>query len=172
MTDKVKKVINNQIKEEFYAAYLYLAMAGRLEIMNLKGMANWMYVQAKEEMDHAMGFQRFLLERGEEPKLAAIEEPKLAGIKSAADIFAAALKHEQKVTGLIGKIYEAAKADKDYAAESFVKWYIDEQVEEEDSATEALEKIKLAGSNGAALLMLDQEMAGRTYSTSGPYAKE
>ena len=170
MTDKVKKILNNQIKEEFYAAYLYLALAGRLESMNLKGMANWMYVQAKEELDHAMGFQRFLLERGEEPKLGAIEEPKLAGIKTPADMFAAALKHEEKVTGLINKIYEAAKADKDYAVESFIKWYIDEQVEEEASATEALERIKLAG-DSAAILMLDKEMGARAYVPSGPYAK-
>ena len=172
MTANAKKIVNAQIKEELYSAYVYLALAARLEASNLKGMANWMQVQAKEEVDHAMGFYRFLLDRGVEPELEAINKPDISSINGPADSFALALRHEQHVTALISKILEAAREEGDYALESFVKWYIDEQVEEEASATEALEKIKLADGNGAALLMLDAQFASRSYKPSGPYAKE
>lgn len=172
MTDNVKKILNEQIKEELYSSYIYLALAGHLESANLKGMANWMYVQAKEEVDHAMGFYRFLLDRGVEPELEAIGKPDISLVKNPADTFALALKHEQHISSLINKILEVAREEKDYALESFVKWYIDEQVEEEASAFEALEKVNLAAGNGPALLMLDGQFAGRSYKPSGPQAKE
>lgn len=171
MTDKVKNILNQQIMEELHSAYLYLALAARLESLNFKGLANWMTVQAKEEEDHALGFFRFLLERGAEPALLPIAAPDISSIKTIADIFAAGLKHEQHVTALINKIHETALTEKDYALESFNRWYIDEQVEEEASATEILEKVKLIGDNGPALYALDKELAQRAYTPSGPYAK-
>jgi len=170
MTTKIKTIINNQIREELYSAYLYLALAARLEKWNLKGAANWMQIQAKEENDHAMGFFRFLLERGEEPELLAIDQPKLDKIANIVDVFQAGLEHERHITALIDRILEAARAEKDYALESFIKWYIDEQVEEEANATEIIDKLKLIGENGAALYMLNQELGTRVYLPSGPYA--
>lgn len=172
MNKKVKEILDKQIMAEFHSAYLYLALAARLESWNFKGLANWMTVQAKEEEDHAMGFFRFLQERGEEPNLLAIDSPDVSAIKTPADAFAAGLKHEQHVTALINNIYEVAQAEKDYALESFIRWYIDEQVEEEASATEMLEKVKLIGDHGPALYALDKELLGRAYHSSGPYAKE
>ena len=172
MNTKVKEILDKQIMEELHSAYLYLALAARLESQNFKGLANWMTVQAKEEEDHAMGFFRFLQERGEEPNLLPIAAPDISSIKTPADAFAAGLKHEQHVTALINNIYEVATAEKDYALESFIRWYIDEQVEEEASATEILDKVKLIGDNGPALFMLDKELAARSYTPSGPYAKE
>lgn len=171
MTSNVKQILNAQIKEELYSSYIYLALAARLDSSNLKGMANWMSVQAKEEVDHAMGFYRFLLDRGVEPELEAIAKPDISKVKNPADSFALALKHEQHISALINKILEVAREEKDYALESFVKWYIDEQVEEEASAFEALEKLNLAAGNAPALLMLDAQFAGRSYKPSGPYAK-
>lgn len=170
MSDNTKKIVNTQIREELYSAYIYLALAGRLESLNFKGMANWMTVQAKEEMDHAMGFFRFLLERGIEPQLEAINQPDISSVKTPADAFLAALTHEQHISALIHQILETARAEKDYPLESFVKWYVDEQVEEEASATEALQKMKLAGTDGPSLLLLDSQMAARSYKPSGPYA--
>jgi len=172
MTDKVRNILNTQIQEELYSAYLYLALAGYLESTNLKGMANWMYVQVKEEVDHAMGLHRFLLERGATPELEVIGKPDISLIKNPADVFAAALKHEQHITDLINKILEVAREEKDYALESFIKWYIDEQVEEEESAFEALEKVNLAAGNGPALLILDEQFASRIYTPGGPYASK
>lgn len=163
MTEKIKNILNEQIMEEMYSANLYLALAGRLESWNLKGMANWMHIQAREENNHALGFFFFLLERGEEPIISALAQPNLSDINDAAAVFAAALKHEKHVTARINAIYELAQAEKDYALESFVRWYIDEQVEEESSANEISEKVKLIGTQGPALYMLDQELAARTY---------
>lgn len=170
MTEKIKQILDQQIKEEFYSAYLYLALAGRLEKWNLKGAANWMKIQAMEERDHALGFFRFLAERGEEPELLALDKPEIANIKDIGAVFAAGLNHEHHITALIYKILEAAREDKDYALESFIKWYIDEQMEEEANATEIIEKIKLTGTSGPSLYLLDQELAARTYLASGPYA--
>lgn len=170
MTENIKNIINVQIQEEYYSAYLYLALAARLESLNLKGAANWMYIQMKEENDHALGFFRFLVERSEEPKLMVLAEPEISKIKTIGDVFAAGLEHEKHITALIHKIYEVARDEKDYALESFVKWYIDEQVEEEANAVEIIEKIKLIGDNGSALYLLDQELGARVYVPSGPYA--
>jgi len=170
MTAKIKKILNDQIREELYSAYLYLALAGHLDGRNLKGIANWMYIQAKEEMDHALGFFRFLLERGEEPVLQALAQPKLGELKSVKSVFAAGLKHERHISELINKIQDAARVEKDHALESFVKWYIDEQVEEEANAMEIIGKLEMVGSDGPSLYMLDQELGARTYLPSGPYA--
>ncbi len=169
MTQKVIDVINNQIKEEFYSSYLYLALSAQLEAWNFKGAANWMLIQAKEEVDHAMGFFKFLTERGVAVKLEAIKKPE-ANVKNIQEVFEAGLKHEKFVTSLIGNIYEVAQAEKDYALISFIKWYIDEQVEEEANATEMIDKIKLIGSDGSALYLVDKDLAARVYVPSGPYA--
>ena len=163
MTDKIKQILNEQIREEMYSSNLYLALAGRLEDWNLKGMSNWMHIQAKEEHNHALGFFYFLLNREVEPIIPAIAAADLSGIKKASDVFTAALKHEQHISACIHAIYEAAKAEKDYALESFIKWYIDEQVEEEANATEILGRLELIGDAGSSLYLLDQELASRSF---------
>ncbi len=168
--NKTFDIVNRQIGEEFYSAYVYLALAGRLESWGLKGAANWMKVQAREEEDHAMGFFRFLLERGEEPVLPAISQPDVSKVKNVLDAFLAGLSHEKHITGTIHAIYEAARENKDYALESFIKWYIDEQVEEEANANEIIDRLKLVGSDGPSLYLLDQELGARLYTPSGPYA--
>lgn len=170
MTDKIKDIINKQINEEFYSAYLYLAFAGFFEKKGLKGAANWMNIQAKEEIDHATGFFRFLTDRNEEPVLEAIAKPNLSGLKTIKDIFNASLKHEQHITERISNIHQLAKEEKDSALESFIKWYVDEQVEEEANAIEILDKLNLAGNEGSVIYMIDQELKARTYIPSGPYA--
>lgn len=170
MTAKIKKILNEQIREEFYSSYLYLALAGYLDSKNLKGAANWMYIQAKEEVDHAMGFFRYLLDREEEPELQAIAQPKIGEIKNVEAVFAAGLKHERHISACISKIYEAARAEKDYTLESFIKWYIDEQMEEEVNAMDIIGKLKMVGSDKASLYLLDQELAARVYTPGGPYA--
>jgi len=170
MTDKIKNILNDQINEEFYSAYLYLDFSIKLERRGFKGAANWMRVQAREENDHALGFVRFLLDRGEAPQLKAVKEPETVKLNTLLDFVSAGLKHEQHITARIAKIYELAGEEKDYALESFIKWYIDEQVEEEANATEIIDKINLIGKDSSALYLLDQELMARTYTPSGPYA--
>ncbi|PIR95629.1 ferritin [Candidatus Falkowbacteria bacterium CG10_big_fil_rev_8_21_14_0_10_37_18] len=170
MTAKIKKILNEQIREEFYSSYLYLAFSGYLNNNNLKGAANWMHIQAQEEVDHAIGLFRFLLDREEEPELQVIDKPKMEDIKDIEAVFAASLKHERHISECINKIYEAAREEKDYALESFIKWYIDEQVEEEANAMDIIGKLKMVGADKASLYLLDQELAARVYVPSGPYA--
>jgi ferritin len=156
----VEKAINDQINAELYSAYLYLSMAAYFEGRNMKGFAKWMQVQTKEEVGHAMKFYAFVFERGGKVTLKAVEQPQ-TDWKSPLALFEQVYEHEQKVTSLINKLVEAARADNDVATENFLMWYIDEQVEEEAHAYEAVQKLKMVGDVPQALYMLDKEMGAR-----------
>lgn len=162
MNKKMETAINKQINAEMYSAYLYLAMATYFEAEGMEGFANWMKIQAQEEMLHAMKFYNYVFERGGAVELDAIEKPE-SSYKSPLDVFEKVLEHEKHVTSLINGLYELALEEKDYASQSMLKWFIDEQVEEEDSAAKIVDKVKMAGDKGPGLFMLDKEMAGRTF---------
>ena len=157
---KMQEAINRQIKEEMYSAYLYLAMSAYFESQNLKGFGHWVRIQAKEEMGHAMRFYDYVVERLGRVTLGAIEQP-TSEWKGATEVFEQVLSHEQKVTGLINNLMEQAIAEKDYASQSMLKWFIDEQVEEEASADEILQKLKIIKESPGALLMLDKQLGKR-----------
>jgi len=154
--------MNKQINEELYSGYLYLAIAADLEDKNLPGFANWMRVQAKEEQFHAMKFFDHLNERGGRVKLYKIEEPRFEW-DSALAAFEAAYEHEQHVTGRINHMMDVAIRESDYATQSLLRWYVDEQVEEEDTALAYVEKLRMIGDHKGLLLQLDREMAARTF---------
>lgn len=160
ISKKMEAALNGQINAELYSWYLYQAMAANFEALNLRGMAQWMSVQAREEMGHAMKIYGFLIERGGRAKLAAIDAPpqKWAAPLTA---FADAYEHEQKVTALIHDLVTAARAEKDYASEVFLQWFVNEQVEEEANASAIVEKLKLAGDHTGALMMIDRELGAR-----------
>jgi ferritin len=158
ITKVVQEAINTQIQKETYSAYLYLAMAADCEAKNLKGFATWLRVQYQEETNHAMKLYDYLLERGGSVSLQAIEAPP-AEFGTALKMFEAILEHEQFITASINKLYEVAIANKDYATQVFLQWFISEQVEEEASASEVLEKIRMTGDR--ALLYLDKELGKR-----------
>jgi ferritin len=157
---KIEKAINEQINAELYSSYLYLGMAAYFDGINLSGFAHWMKAQAKEEISHAMKFYDFIYARGGKVELGAIEKPS-SDFSGALDIAERTLAHEQKVTGMINKLYELALGERDYAFQSLLKWFIDEQVEEEESATKLIERVKLVGEKGPNLLMLDKELGAR-----------
>ena len=138
---KVLQEMNNQIMHELYSAYLYLSMSAHFDANNLTGFAHWMRIQAGEEQEHAMKFYDFIYDRGGKVTLQAIDQPPTE-FKSPKDIFAAALEHEKKVTARIDLIYDLAVQDNDHASQSFLKWFVDEQVEEEKNATQILEMLK------------------------------
>jgi ferritin len=163
MSKKLYEVLNDQIKYELDSAYIYLSMAANCEAKNLNGFANWFKHQSQEEVNHAMKIYQFLLDRGEEVKLKQIDQPP-NNYKSPVAIFEAALKHEQKVTGLINRCYETAVAEKDYPAQIMLHWFIEEQVEEEQQASEIVEQLKMAGDSSAALLMVDRQFGARANS--------
>ncbi|NIP81332.1 MAG: ferritin [Gemmatimonadetes bacterium] len=166
MDQQVKELINDQIAHEFYAAYLYLAMAAHFEAKNYEGFAQWMRMQAKEEEAHAMKLFDYLVERGAQIELKQIDKPPVE-FGTPVEAFRAALEHEQKVTGLINKIYEAAVEAKDYPTQIMLQWFIEEQVEEEDTTGTAVERLEMAGDNNAALMFLDAEFGKRSTAAHG-----
>lgn len=166
MKISIQKAINKQIKEEIYSSYLYLAMAGYVKNKGLDGFSNWFVVQSKEEMDHAMGFFNFLLDRNGKVDLFAVSKPPSV-FGSYQNLFKEVLKHEEFITKKIGELYELAAKEKDYVFKSFVKWYLDEQVEEEATARAYIDKLKIA-KDSSALLMIDQELGQRVYTSLSP----
>jgi ferritin len=167
MKKNVLEVLNNQIKEELYSAYLYLSMSSFADNAGYKGFANWLYIQSKEEIDHAMGFYSFVQERNSRVSLEAIKQPP-TDFEGPKDLVNKSLAHEKYVTGTINNIFSIARQENDYALESFIKWYIDEQVEEEATLHTLLDKMKMAGDQGTALFLLDNELAQRTYTPVSP----
>ena len=160
MKGAVRDAIAEQIKHEFYSAYLYLSMAGSFEVATLSGFAHWMRKQSEEEREHAMKFFDFLLDRGEHVQLQAIDQPPYT-FRSPLDTFEQALEHEREITSHIHRLYELSVQEKDYPAQVLLNWFVAEQVEEEKSATEIVERLRMAGENGVALILLDKEMGER-----------
>lgn len=159
---KIQDTLNTQINAEIYSAYLYLSMSAYFESVNLKGFANWMRVQAQEELAHAMKFYNYVNERGGRVILRMIEGPP-AEWNSPVAAFEHTYRHEQKVTSMINNLTNMAIEEKDHATHSFLQWFINEQVEEEASADEILQKLKLLENVPAGLFMLDRELASRVF---------
>ncbi len=163
MIDKeIEEAINRQINEELYSSYLYLSMSAYFENMGLRGFANWMFVQFQEEKDHAMKFYRYLIERGGRVKLYAIDEPPHEW-NSPLHAFEETLKHEKHITECINNLVDLAEKKKDRATFNLLQWYVDEQVEEEANDEEIIQMLNMIGDKGQGLLMLDRELASRTY---------
>jgi ferritin len=158
--------MNEQIKHELYSAYLYLSMAAQSEAMNLPGFAHWMRLQAQEEVGHAMRFYDFIYDRGGRVVLQAIDQPP-SEFASPLAMFEQTLEHERKVTARINHIYSLAVQEKDFASQSFLNWFVDEQVEEEKNASLILETLKMIGEKGHALVMLDRELGKREAEDEG-----
>lgn len=152
--------INEQINVEFFSAYMYLAMSADCADRNLTGFAHWLRAQAEEEVDHAMRFFNFLLERGARVELQEIEGPP-SSFGSPLEIMQKSLEHERFVTARINELYATALEEKDYPAQVLLQWFVTEQVEEEASIDEIVERMKLFGEEGSALLMLDTQLGAR-----------
>jgi ferritin len=160
LSKKLENAINKQINAELWSAYLYLSMSAYFESINLGGFANWMRVQAQEEIDHAMRFYNHIIERRGRVIVSAIAATPTIW-KSPLHAFDEAFKHEQKVTGMIENLANIAAAEKDYAGISMLKWFHDEQVEEELQTDTIVQKLKLIGTNTGGLFMLDHELTQR-----------
>lgn len=160
LSKTMQEAINEQINAEMYSGYMYLSMAAYCDDANLPGFANWMRAQAKEELEHAMKFYDYVNERGGRVVLKAIEQPPTE-FDSPLAVFEETYKHEQKVTGLIHKLYAQAVEEKDYASQTFLQWYIDEQVEEEDNASSILEQLKMVADSKMGLFTIDRQLAQR-----------
>jgi ferritin len=162
LDDKMQEALNFQLNRELYSAYLYLAMGAYFEDQDFPGFGNWMRVQAQEELAHAMKFYDYIVQRGGRVLLADIEAPD-AHWESPQAAFEQVYEHEQMVTGLINSLVDLALEISDHATNNFLQWYVAEQVEEEESASGVLQKIKMAGESGSGLYMLDGELALRIF---------
>lgn len=160
LKEKVEAALNSQINEELYSSYLYLSMAAYFESQNFSGFSNWMRIQAQEEYGHAMKIYNYILDRDGNVSLQRIEAPK-GTWKSHIVAFEDALKHEQKVSKSIYDLVELSFSEKDHATNTFLQWFVNEQVEEESTVLKITERLKLTGDNKGALFMFDRELGMR-----------
>lgn len=169
LNKKIEEAINAQINAEFWSAYLYLSMSMHFANEGYSGIANWFAVQFKEEQDHATIFMNYVNSRGGKVTLAPIAAVETAW-KSPIAAFEDTLCHEKKVTSLINDLYGLAVKEKDYATQNMLQWFINEQVEEEETACNYIDALKKIGDNGYGLYMFDKELAARTYAAPAPLA--
>lgn len=157
---KIQDALNKQINAEMYSSYLYLAMTSYFKNQNLDGFAHWLGIQAREEWSHAMKIYEYVYARGGQVTLKAIDEPpsKWSG---PLNVFEEVYAHEQKVTAMVNELADLAEAQKDHATRSFLKWFIDEQVEEEDNVDGVVQRLNMIKDAPHALFMMDQYMARR-----------
>ena len=169
LSEKMQNALNAQINAEMWSAYLYLSMSMAAADKGLKGMANWFAVQFKEEQDHAQIIINYILSRGGRVLLAPIDAVDTEW-EAPIDMFEQTLTHEQKVTSMINDLYNLAIEEKDHATRSMLTWFVDEQVEEEDSARDIIDQLRMIDCNKLGLYMIDKEMATRTYTAPSPLA--
>lgn len=164
INEKMLAALNKQINWEMYSSYFYLSMSSYFESVGLKGCANWMRVQAQEELFHAVKFYDYIISRGGRVTLLTIDAPP-AQWPSALKVFEDVYAHEQKVTGLINALVDLALAEKDHATFNMLQWFVTEQVEEEENADAIVQKLRMiSGEKGVGLLyMLDRELGQRVF---------
>ena len=171
ISDSLTKALSDQVNAELYSAYLYLSMSAYAEDAGLNGIANWLYVQSREEMAHGIHMYQFILDRDAVPEFPAIDPPdtSFSGID---DVFDKVLAHERIVTAKINAIATLAMKENDHASYQFITWYVNEQVEEESTADDIIDRIKLIGEDKGKLLNLDNELAARIFANPFPNDKK
>ncbi len=169
ISKRLEEAINAQINAEMWSAYLYLSMSSYCYNAGYTGMANWFAIQFKEEQDHAQIFINYLQSRGGRVLLRAIDAVDTEWASPLA-AFEHTLQHEEKVTSLINNLMAIAVEEKDFASQSRLQWFIDEQVEEEENATDIIQKLRMLNGNGYGMYQLDQELAARVYTQAAPLA--
>ena len=160
ISKKMAKAINTQINREFYAAFLYLAMANDAMDKGFKGAAKWFKIQFDEEQEHALKFAKYLEDQGAKVELAAIEAPKIEW-KDLLEMFKDALVHEKKVTAWINELNDLAIAEKDYATQNMLVWFINEQIEEEANDNDVIWMLEMTANSKNGLFMVDKTLGKR-----------
>ncbi len=169
LNERIEKALNEQINAEMWSAYLYLSMAAYCHKTGQPGMAKWFEVQFKEEQDHAKILFNYIVQRNGVVSLKPIDAVPTEW-KSTQDVFESTLAHEQKVTSLINNLFALTTQENDYATQSMLKWFVDEQVEDEENAQNIIDNLKMIKDNGYGIYMLDKELGARTYTEAAPLA--
>lgn len=170
LSKRMVEALNEQINAEMWSAYLYLSISLDAENKGNKGIGNWFAIQYKEEMDHAQILINYTLSRGGRVELAPIAAVETSW-KNPLAMFKDTLEHEKKVTSMITRLYEIALEENDYPTQNRLKWFIDEQVEEEENAQNIIEQLEKVGDDGVGLYMIDKELGTRQYSVPSPLVK-
>ena len=160
LNEEIQEKLNQQVNNELYAAYIYQAMGAQFEAESLEGFASWMDLQTQEELEHARKIYDYINERGGRVELRAIAEPP-KDFGTPLEAFQAALEHEEMVTGKINELMSLARKHDDYATESFLQWFVDEQVEEEDSVNAIIDKLEMIGGASSGIYILNNELGKR-----------
>ena len=171
LSSNLYKAINEQINAELWSAYLYLSMSMDCQAKGYNGIANWFYVQFQEEQAHARILMNYLNSREAKVELLPIAEVRTSW-DTVLDMFKQTLEHEKLVTGMINNLAAIANEDHDYASINRIIWFIDEQVEEEESAREMIAAFEAVEGNKYGMYMLDKELAARTYAAPSPLVAE
>lgn len=169
LSKKLLDALNAQVNAEFWSAYLYLSMSADAAAKGHKGVANWFAVQFREEQDHARILMNYLLSRGAEVRLAPIAEVRTTW-GSPLEMFRDTLEHEKEVTAMIDNLCRIAADDCDFASSNMLVWFVDEQVEEEESAKDLIDALEQVDDSKLGLYMIDKELAARTYVQAAPLA--
>lgn len=162
LSEKMQNELNEQLNYELFSAYVYFSMEAYFLDKNLNGFANWMHVQAMEEMTHVLKFFNFLHESDGRVLLKPVEGPRTEW-GSSLEAFEEAYAHEQSVTRRIHNIVDLALREKDFATHSFLQWFVNEQVEEENNAKQNVQNVKMVSDNSGAIFLLDRELAARVF---------
>ena len=162
LSKKMEKALNEQLNAELASAYIYLSLAAYFESENLEGFSGWMQVQAQEEVGHAMKIYGYIHSRGGRVLLAAIDAPQETW-KSPTAGFEAALEHEKMITKRINDLVNLANDESDNASHQFLMWFVAEQVEEEESVSRVVDRLKMIGGAPGGMFMMDRELARRAY---------
>ena len=179
LSKKLHEAMNAQINAELWSAYLYLSMSMDAEAKGLKGVANWFFVQFQEEQDHARILMNYINSRDAKVELKPIADAEVKRLPieevrtawtSPLEMFQDTLAHEKEVTAMINNLAAIAAEDKDYASSNMLVWFVDEQVEEEESARDMITACEAVEGNKFGLYMLDKELAARTYTQASPLA--
>ncbi|MFQ5551108.1 MAG: ferritin [Gemmatimonadales bacterium] len=156
----VEAAVNDQIRDEFYSAHLYLSMSAFFESQSLGGFATWMRMQYEEEIMHAVKLYDFLLDNDGKVELQAIDQPP-SGFGTPLEIMKQALEHEREVSRSITALYELALEERDYPTQILLQWFISEQTEEEKMVGDIVAQLEMIGSDGSALLIMDGQLGSR-----------
>ncbi len=167
LSPRIEEALNAQINAEMWSAYLYLSMSAWCHSNGQSGMGKWFEVQFKEEQDHAQILFNYIVQRGGKVTLSAIDAVPTEW-ENVLEVFESTLKHENKVTSLINNLFALTLEENDFATQSMLKWFIDEQVEEEDNAQTIIDKLRMIKDNGYGLYMIDKELGARTYTPASP----
>ena len=162
ISKKLFEELNKQVTYEYFSSHLYLAMEAYCASLNLDGFANFFKVQVEEERAHAKMFFDYINRMNGDVIIEGLDKPD-ANFKNLHDVFKKGYEHEQFVTSRIYLLMDIASEEREHATISFLKWFVDEQVEEEESFFGIMKKLEMIGENVSALYALDQELAQRVF---------